>query len=595
MKWILGFLLLSFPLGEARCQVHAFHGVVLDGKTVTLLKDVRICYGNDTAVVGRTDANGIFRVNVPPAGTSLSLALPGYKTIRKTTEPYRYFGAFFLDPGGSNSTLPPTDTLSAHFAASPPGRDISVSVKAHLNETYEQVSENIFHAPGQFPLSSFVLNANEASFCNVRRFINSGVYPPHEAVRVEEMVNYFPYQYPGDTSSFPLSIHSDVAVCPWNPDHWLMRLAAVAKPLPAERKVPSNLVLLIDISGSMDQANKLPLLKKAFGALVGRLDSSDRMAIVIYAEKVSVALPPTPGDKKHKILEVINNLNAGGATAGGAGIESAFELARNNFIPEGNNRIILATDGDFNVGVSSDEEMRKLVLRYHDWGIFLTCIGVGMGNYKDSKLETLARWGQGNFVYLDNKEEALRVFGPEKYRQILFPEVRNAAFKVIFNPWQVKKYRLIGYENRLEAGEDSLAREIPGSEIGFGQRITAFYEIEPAVSPPDRHHSALKQDDAGASAPLATVALRYSAVKDGQTYFLTQDAGGPVVSFERADAGFRFGAAVALYGMIMRQSAFTAAGDYEMIDHIIRRIKDRFYRDSRKSFLKLIQKTGQLR
>lgn len=594
MKWLLGILLFCFPLCQSWCQTRVVNGVVLDGESISLLKDVKINSNSDTSLVEKTNDAGKFRISIPSNTSSLTLELPGYKTLQKDIEPGQDFVTFFLYPKVSSvniATIGKPGTVPGIKA----GSDYSVAIKAHLDETYEQVAENAFLSPEKYPLSSFVLNANEASYCNVRRFINNNTTPPGEAVRIEEIVNYFPYQYPPDSSSAAFSFSTDVSTCPWNADHWLMRLAARAKPLPPDTLVPNNLVLLVDVSGSMEQANKLPLLKKAFNVLVSHLDSADKISVVVYSGKVTVALPPTPGYEKYKILDVINNLNAGGSTAGGAGIELAFKLAKDHFIPKGNNRVVMATDGDFNVGSSSDEDMRELVSKYHNWGIFLTCIGVGMGNYKDSKLETLARSGQGNFVYIDNSAEAMRIFSDQEYKKILIPEIRNAVFKVIFNPMEIKNYRLIGYEDRLVAKEDSIRSDIPGGEIGYGQGVTAFFELEPLISAESESlQSNGKKMTEGSEKALATVALQYELVKDHTNHLLVKEVPSHVIPLVKTDESFRFAAAAALFGMIMRQSAYIGKGDLDMVTDLLRHVRSKFYKEDKKSFLKIIQKAARM-
>lgn len=599
MKWVSVLLLFCLPTCCAWSQMHIISGVVLDGSTITLLKDVEVYYGNDTASVRKTNENGAFQLEVPAAGASLVLELGGYKTMVQKVLPGQRFATFFLYPETGKAIVSATSSArTGQGSLSDRNRNLPVAVKAHLDETYEQALENPFESPVDYPLSSFILNADQASYCNIRRFITNGLPPPSEAVRIEEMVNYFPYAYPVDSSA-PMSLHADVTTCPWHDGHWLMRLAATARHLSPDTTVANNLVLLIDVSGSMEATNKLPLLKKAFSSLINRLDSADRLAIVVYAGDVSVALPSTPGYEKNKILNVISNLNAGGSTAGGAGIELAFKLAKLNYLSHGNNRVIMATDGDFNVGNTSDADMRKLVSKYHNWGIYLTCIGVGKGNYKDSKLETLARWGQGNFVYLDNSDEAMRIFSADEYRKILIPVVKNAIFKVVFNPEEIKDYRLIGYENRSRMEKDTLAVNIPGGEIGYGQAITAFYELDPV----DKNKKLLERSGSSTETSmmsdeqsLATIALLYQTIADSVDHLVLKNIPGQVISFNKSDPGFQFASAVTLFGMILRQSAYLGEGDLDMVNKITRHIRDKkFDKQERKSFLKLIQKADKIK
>jgi Ca-activated chloride channel family protein len=520
---------------------------------------------------------------VPSDKVFLRFRLPGYKAAGKRIPPHENFTTIFLSP-----TRTPDERKAGGPVAGIPGASSSgrfpIAVNAPHNESYEHITENPFEPAARFPFSSFTLNADDASYCNVRRFITRGVLPPVEAVRIEEMINYLPYQSIMDSVLHQaMSFQPEVTTCPWEPSHWLMRVAVEAKKLAVDTALPNNLVLLVDISGSMDAPNKLPLLKKAFGVLVKQLDASDRVAVIVYSGNATMVLPPTPGNQKRKIMGVIGNLYAGGSTAGKAGIEMAFKLAKANFRERGNNRVIMATDGDFNVGQSSDDAMRQLIIRYHDWGIYLTCIGVGIGNYKDSKLETLAKWGQGNFIYLDDEAEAERVFSREEFDKILVTCVRNASLKAILNPEIVKSYRLIGYESRPYGKTDSLQSNPPGGELGFGQHITAFYELDPArKTAPDP------------SAVMATIALQYQKASDGSRHLLVRRVPAHVIPFSKAGQHLQFAAGVALFGMLLRHSGYTGKGNFVMVKKMVARLKGRPYRQEHKAFLKLVQKTVRL-
>lgn len=596
MKWKLVVLFLFLFGGSALGQFRQIAGVVLDGSDISLLKGVQVsCAAEADSVL--TDAGGHFLLRVPAAAASLVFRIPGYGTIEKTLSPRQGFETVFLFPAAPRLKKDNAPKGPPVAGLSPSSRyDMPVSIKAHQDETYEQVLENRFEHAARFPYSAFMLNSDDASYCNVRRFLMSKQLPPKEAVRIEEMVNHLPFSYQVDSTDLrPLVLQEALTTCPWHPGHWLLRLAVQARNIPPDTVVPNNLVLLVDVSGSMEASNKLPLLKKAFRVLVNQMDSLDTMSVVVYAGSVSVALPPTSGARKSKILDVINNLSAGGSTAGQAGIELAFKLARDHFIEDGNNRVIIATDGDFNVGHSSDEDMRELITKYHDWGIFLTCIGVGMGNYKDSKLETLAQWGQGNFVYIDNDQEAQRVFSAAEYRKILLTFVRNACVKAIFNPGVVRSYRLIGYESRLSGKKDSLSSRLPGGEIGYGQRITAFYEIEPV----DTTGRPLKGQSYLATGPepeggLALVALQYQTISDGLSHQTLTKVPVKVLDFSRADQTLRYEGAVTLFGMLLQHSEYLGGGSFALVNEMMRRLKGKWEKDDRKAFLKLVQKAAAL-
>lgn len=585
--WLPCLLLLSFV--QAVCaQSHRITGVVLDGNTITVLPGVNI-HDEANQKACATDSAGRFEINIPSSSVRLKFQLPGYPVTQSTVLPHQNFSTIFLYKEGASALQGNIrqDSLPAGVMSHQPLM-MPVEISTHDNETYEETTENHFESASHFPLSSFTLNANDAAYCNVRRFITAGRLPPVEAVRLEEMINYFDYHYPADTNTGnPIAMQAEVTTCPWHPGNWILSIEAQAATLPSDTTIPNNIVLLIDISGSMDRSNKLPLLKKAFSVLVNQMSPSDKVSVVVYAGDVTVALPPTPCNEKDKILDVIHNLYAGGTTAGGAGIEKAFEFARDNFIPDGNNRIIIATDGDFNVGETSDEEMRKLVTKYHQWGIYLTCIGVGMGNYKDSKLETMAQWGLGNFVYIDNEEEAERLFDSGHYRKVLISMADNVRMKAIFNPEIISSYRLIGYKNNGGGKQSAASAYYPGSEIGYGQSVTAFYELQPEAD-------AALSDAPYPGQTLATLALQYQTIHNKEEHVTIREIPYKVVDFKRADNNLQFAAAVTLFGMLLRQSAYTGKGTYQMVEKIIRHLKGNDGKSDRKALLKLVEKAERL-
>jgi len=333
-----------------------------------------------------------------------------------------------------------------------PNPDDAVTANENT-ESYTELVENPFESPKTAPLSTFSIDVDNAAYTNIRRFINNGQPVPKDAVRVEEMVNFFKYQYPQPVDEHPFSINTEYSESPWNAEHKLLRIGLQGKNIPTHNLPPSNLVFLVDVSGSMSDYNKLPLLKESMKVLVKELRAKDKVAIVVYAGAAGVVLEPTSGDDKETIIEAFDNLNAGGSTAGGEGIELAYQLAKQNFIKDGNNRVILATDGDFNVGKSSDADMEDLIEEKRKSGIFLTVLGYGMGNYKDSKMEILADKGNGNYAYIDNIQEANRFLGRE-FKGSLFAIAKDVKIQIEFNPKHVQAYRLIGYENRKLKAED---------------------------------------------------------------------------------------------------------------------------------------------
>jgi len=348
-------------------------------------------------------------------------------------------------------------------------------------ESYADISENGYRDPLREPYSTFSIDVDNASYSNVRRFINLGQEVPADAVRIEEMINYFRYDYPKPSGEHPFSVYTEAGICPWNSNHYLLHVGLRGKDIDRSELPPSNLVFLLDVSGSMDYPNKLPLLKSAFAMLVNELREQDRVAIVVYAGAAGVVLESTPGNRKETIMQALDNLQAGGSTAGGAGLMLAYKIAEKNFVKGGNNRIILATDGDFNVGVSDNKSMEQLVEEKRGLGIYMTVLGFGMGNIKDDKMEIIADKGNGNYAYIDNIQEARRVLVQE-FGGTLFTIAKDVKFQIEFNPAYVKAYRLVGYENRLLADKDFNDDTKDAGDMGAGHTVTALYEIIPAGS-----------------------------------------------------------------------------------------------------------------
>ncbi len=355
---------------------------------------------------------------------------------------------------------------------------ITKPVAPVYDESYQATVENKFQNPLRDPLSTFSVDVDAASYSNIRRYINNGQLPPKYAVRIEEMLNYFDYNLPAPVNKEPIAIHTELSAAPWNPQHRLLRIGLKARVVATEKLPASNLVFLIDVSGSMSDANKLPLVQSSLKMLVDQLRPQDKVAIVVYAGAAGLVLPPTPGNQKTTIKDAIDRLQAGGSTAGGEGIKLAYRMAKENFLKEGNNRVILATDGDFNVGASSDQDMEQLIEQERKSGVFLSVLGYGMGNYKDSKMETLADKGNGNYAYIDNATEARKTLVSE-FGGTLFTVAKDVKLQLEFNPAKVAAYRLIGYENRLLNQEDFNNDLKDAGDMGAGHRVTALYEIIP--------------------------------------------------------------------------------------------------------------------
>lgn len=426
-------------------------------------------------------------------------------------------------------------------------------------ESYKQIEENIFKRVGNAPLSTFSIDVDRAGYSNVRRMINNGQEIPEDAVKIEEMVNYFNYDYPQPTGNDPFSINTEVAATPWNKDTKLVKIGLQGKVIPLDNVPASNLVFLIDVSGSMNSANKLGLLKSAFKLLTDNLRAEDKVSMVVYAGAAGVVLEPTSGDNKGKIKEALEKLQAGGSTAGGEGIKLAYDLAKENFIDGGNNRVILATDGDFNVGASSDRAMQDLIEEKRESGIFLTCLGFGMGNYQDSKMETLADKGNGNCAYIDTMQEAKRVLGTE-FGGTIYTIAKDVKIQVEFNPNKIAAYRLIGYENRLLNDEDFNDDEKDAGELGSGHKVTALYEIIPTGVPSkflkdvdDLKYSKKEKNDFGDE--LLTVKFRYKEPDGKKSKLITKTLDEPKSNATMSD-DMKFMSAVALFGMNLRNSEY---------------------------------------
>ena len=427
-------------------------------------------------------------------------------------------------------------------------------------EGYDVIAENPFLTTASAPRSTFSIDVDHASYSNVRRFLRQGQQPPRDAVRLEELINYFPYDLPAPRGEDPVTITTEVSAAPWNPAHRLVRIGLKGRPIDVDSLPPNNLVFLIDVSGSMESDDKLPLLKSAFRLLVNELRPQDRVALVVYAGNAGVVLPPTPGSQKDRILDAIERLEAGGSTAGGAGIRLAYDVAKRSFMPNGNNRVILATDGDFNVGVSSDAELVQLIEQRREQGTFLTVLGFGTGNVKDSKMEKLADKGNGNYAYVDNIMEARKVLVTEMGGTLL-TIAKDVKLQIEFNPSRVGAYRLLGYENRLLRDEDFKDDTKDAGELGSGHAVTALYELIPPGSPdlatvprPDslRYTKTPPRTDASASSELMYVKLRYKPPTDSRSREITHVVADETTT--RPSTDFVFASAVAEFGMVLRDS-----------------------------------------
>lgn len=459
-------------------------------------------------------------------------------------------------------------------------------------EEYSTIHENGFKKVTDDPLSTFSIDVDAASYSNMRRFISNGQLPPKDAVRIEEMINYFGYNYEQPMGNDPFSINTEVAKAPWNDEHILVQVGLQGKKLAMENLPPSNIVFLLDVSGSMNAPNKLPLLKSSLKMLANELRTQDKVSIVVYAGAAGLVLEPTDGDNKQKIMEALDRLEAGGSTAGGAGINLAYETAKKNFVKGGNNRVILATDGDFNIGASSNAAMERLIEEKRQEGVFLTVLGFGMGNYKDSKMEILADKGNGNYAYIDTMMEAKKVLVNE-FGGTLFTIAKDVKIQVEFNPAHVQGYRLIGYENRLLNNEDFNDDKKDAGELGSGHTVTAIYEIIPTGVDSEfiKDIDPLKYQDTqvsntSKSNELLTVKFRYKE-PDGETSKLISQT--VKKGTKNASENLNWATAVAGFGMILRDSEFKGDLTFNQVIQLAKLSKGEDKFGYRAEFIQLVE------
>ncbi len=584
-------LLVLFASSAARTQGPTVQGTITDaaggplpGVTVELLKDGQV------VATATTDGAGSFQFpNVAAGVYDVRARLNGFKELRVSRIAVRMeappalrltmqVGALSESVSVDARAIVGGRSPAAPLSRAEQMKDATQGQAAHEymlmapaptapfnTETYDRIEDNTFRRVADAPLSTFSIDVDTASYANVRRFLNEGTLPPADAVRIEELINYFHFDYADSTDRAPFGITTEVAACPWNAKHTLALIGLQAKRLPAGQTPPRNLVFLLDVSGSMTPANKLPLVRTAMKMLAETLTAKDRVAIVVYAGASGLALPATPGDRVRDIQDAISSLTPGGSTNGAAGIQLAYQIASQNFIKGGINRVILATDGDFNVGVASQGELVRLIEEKRASGVYLSVLGVGEGNLKDSTMEKLADAGNGNYSYLDSLHEARRVLIAEA-GSTLVTVAKDVKIQVEFNPATVGAYRLVGYENRLLQSEDFNNDRKDAGDMGAGHSVTALYEIAPPGEPIDtpnvdplKYQSPAQPPSAGRSTELMTVKVRYKD-PDGDASRLFSRAVG---SKTTAAHNLGFAAALAEFGMLLRGSAFTQDATWE--------------------------------
>jgi Ca-activated chloride channel family protein len=570
------FLLVSSSL---IAQQYYIRGEVKD-ESGNALQNVKILQ-HKSGYIFKTGFEGSFGIVSNQLVDTFSFSLDGYRPETRLINANEYINV--------RLKLLPASTIAVR-------RDKLASLTKNLEkeeqkmwftgeETYASIIENRFINAKKFPVTGMSLNVDRASYSNIRRFITLNSMVPPDAVRIEEMLNYFNLNYNKPDGNDIFNIKTTLSSCPWNANNELFYINLSSKKLNLDTLPPSNLVFLIDISGSMDMANRLPLLKSAFRLLVNNLREKDSVAIVVYGGTVGTMLNTTSGAEKEKILKAIDELTPGGSTPGESGVRLAYSIARNHFIKGGNNRVILATDGDFNVGLKTEDELDELITQQRRSGIYLTCLGVGMGNYKDSKIQMLAKKGNGNFAYLDNFQEAEKVLLTE-FTQTLYAVADDVYMNVEFNPDYVKEYRLIGFDNKVGALKDSLST-IEGGEIGSGYSMVALFEIEPT----EINSKAI--NDNYTAGKFADIKLQYKQPNDTLHSHYSYASDFNFIPFEELDKNFRFSAAVAMFGSMLRSSPFTKNISW---NDIILLAQESFSKDDilQKEFVGLVQQAKLL-
>lgn len=596
---MLMVMLVMIGMGVTRAQSFLVTGIVTDDadKTPLIGCSVQI-KGTTQGTV--TDIYGKYSIQAKK-GQVLVFNYIGYKSEKRVVKSEK------LDVSlhGDGQTLQECIVVgygaqqNKAMLAGSVSRSVPVIWREKNTEEYKSIQENGFKSAEKTPLSTFSIDVDAASYSNMRRFVNKGELPKADAVRVEELVNYFTYDYPKPTGSDPVKITTEIGNCPWNAAHRLVRIGLKAREIPSENLPTSNFVFLIDVSGSMYGANRLDLVKSSLKLLVNNLREKDKVAIVVYASQAGVKLESTSGKDKQKIKDAIDELTANGATAGGEGIQMAYRIARQNFVNTGNNRIILCTDGDFNVGVSSEQELEQLIEKERKSGVFLTVLGYGMGNYKDNKMQTLAEKGNGNHAYIDNLQEANKVLVNE-FGSTLYTVAKDVKLQVEFNPSQVQAYRLVGYESRLLNDEDFNNDAKDAGELGAGHTVTAFYEVIPVGVKNDyvgkiddlKYQKQQKTIKTNGSNELLTIKLRYKQ-PDGN---VSKKMELPIIDNKKNEVSgdFRFASAVAMFGQLLRGSDYKGDVTYRKVIELAKTGLENDEQGYRREFVRLAEATEGL-
>lgn len=570
-------------------------GVVYSNNDKLPIPGVNVSVLN-TQISTRTNFDGEFTIEINSKNTTLEFSFIGYKS-KQVVLKNQSFIKVYLDENQQELE----EVIVVNDFMNKPQLLRNMNMSRGMNpipppnyntESYATIQENGFKKVSLNPLSTFSVDVDNASYSNIRRYINNGTLPPIDAVRVEEMINYFDYNYK-TPQKHPFSIQTELSYAPWNNNNILLHIGLKGKTIDMRDIPSSNIVFLLDVSGSMNSPNKLPLVKSSLKLLLEKLRPEDRVAIVVYAGNSGLVLPSTSCSEKATILNALDQLQAGGSTAGGAGLKLAYKIAEENFIQDGNNRIVLATDGDFNVGQSSNAAMERLIETKRDKGIGISVLGFGMGNYKDDKMELIANKGDGNYAYIDNLLEAKKVLVNE-FGGTFFTIAKDVKFQLEFNPAEVEAYRLIGYENRLLDEEDFENDKKDAGEIGAGHTVTAIYEIIPTAPEKSLEQNLKYQDKklnkyAKTSKDLITLKLRYKKPKSSKSKLIEQVVKAQPIALENTSDDFRFSAAVAGFGMLLRNSDHKGESTWELIYQLAKNAKGKDELGYRGELLRLIE------
>ena len=611
--WILATLVFS-SLGFSIPETRTITGTVTSADDGSALPGVNVVL-KGTAKGTATDAKGKYSIQIPSGTGTLVFSFIGLQTKEVKIGTSNVINVSLALNVTQLSEVVATGVYKrSKKDKSPMGAakyeyEMALSVVSQQDmyqqpqfntEEYDAIQENIFHDALRNPLSTFSIDVDAASYSNMRRFINNGQRPPKDAVRIEEMVNYFDYDYAQPNDEHPFNIITEISSEPWNSQHKLVHIGLQGKKIPTRNLPPSNLVFLIDVSGSMDQPNKLPLLKSSFKMLVNELREQDHVAIVVYAGAAGLVLEPTSGAEKKKIIEALDNLEAGGSTAGGAGIRLAYAVAKEHFKAGDNNRVILATDGDFNVGESSNGGMERLIEEKRKDGVFLTVLGFGMGNYKDSKMEILSDKGNGNYAYIDNITEAQKVLVNE-FGGTLFTIAKDVKLQIEFNPSKVRAYRLIGYENRMLKNEDFNNDKKDAGELGSGHTVTALYEIIPVGVESEffkidelKYQTTKIDPSASRSKELMTVKFRYKKPDEDVSKLIVHPLADNQVALNKTSEDFRWSASVAAFGMLLRESEYIKNFSYDQVVQLAQGAKGEDKEGYRIEFINMAKSFGSI-